>query len=109
MNDDKWKFAEPDPNEKSAAQKEREGMIVLLILGAILFAGGLYFAYKIGVFDLNSFWELDREKTINYHSTRDKVIEYSLFFHAPWMTGAWMIRTAIKSFLKNGIIIKNKK
>ena len=35
MNDDKWKFAEPDPKEKSAAQKEREGMIVLLILGGL--------------------------------------------------------------------------
>ena len=100
MNNDKWKFAEPDPKEKSAAQKEREGMIVLLILGVILFAGGFYFAYKIGVFDLDSFWGLDPKKA-RYWSKRQQVSEYSLFFHAPWMAGLWMIGAAVKSFFKN--------
>ena len=101
MNDDKWKFAEPDPKEKSAAQKEREGMIVLFILGVILFAGGVYFAYRIGVFDLDRFWGLDRKKTTGYHSIRQNVMEYSCFFHAPWMAGLCMIGAAVKSFLKN--------
>lgn len=99
MNNDKWKFTEPDAQEMTAKQKERRGMIVLLILGIILFAGGMYFAIKIGAFDLDGFWGLDPEKA-NYRRMRAELSEYSLFFHAPWMAGSWMMSSAIRYFLK---------
>jgi len=100
MNSGKWKFTEPDPKGKSAAQKEREGMIFLLIAGVIFLAGGLFFAIKIGAFDLKSFWGLKREMP-NYWKWRRVAAEYSTFFHAPWLIGVWMIRAAIKSLWKN--------
>ena len=100
MNSEKWKFTEPDPKGKSAAQKERDGMIFLLIAGLILVAGGLFFAIKIGAFDLEYFWGLKREMP-NYRQMRRTVAEYSIFFHAPWLIGVWMIITAAKSLFKN--------
>ena len=99
MSDDKWKFTEPDAQELTAKQKERRGMIVLLILGIILFAGGMFFAIKIGAFDFNDFWGLDPEKA-NYRRMREELSEYSLLFHAPWMAGSWMMSSAINSLLR---------
>ena len=92
MDSEKWKFTEPDPNSPSPEQKERNGMIALLIFGLILFAGGLFFALKIGVFDINCFYGFDANTS---PGMKMRAQEYSSFFHAPWVTGAVMTIAAI--------------
>ena len=91
MDSEKWKFTEPDPAAPSPEQKERNGMIALLIFGIILFAGGLFFALKIGVFDIDYFFGIDKNSSHNMHK---QALDYAKFFHAPWITGAVMITVA---------------
>ena len=76
MNDDKWNWTKPDTQEPSAAEKERGGMIMLLVLGLLLTAGGLFFAWKIGVFDHNEFWGLDTPE--RFHKYYRETVEYSM-------------------------------
>ena len=98
MNDDKWNWTKPDTQEPSAAEKERGGMIMLLVLGLLLTAGGLFFAWKIGVFDHNEFWGLDTPE--RFHKYYRETVEYSTFFHAPWIIGSAMVCAAIRNLYK---------
>ena len=89
MDDEKWKWTEPSPNEPTAEEKERKGMVFLLIIGIILFAGGFFFAWKIGAFDFEAFFGVDTEKLTL--SKRRQLRDIVWIFHAPWLAGKWMI------------------
>ena len=91
MDDEKWKWTEPSPNEPTAEEKERQGMRYLLIIGIILFAGGFFFAWKIGAFDINGFFG-----KLPAHSRTRTEVDILLLIHCPWIAGAWMIKAAIR-------------
>ena len=98
MNDDKWNWTEPDPDAPTVCQKERGGMIALLIIGSLLIAGGVFFAWKIGAFDHDRFWGLDTPyRRLSFHR---ETLEYSLFFHAPWLIGCMMVWAALRNLCK---------
>ena len=94
MKKNKWKFAEPDPHETPYGKIEYGGMMVVLGIGLILFAGGLFFAWKIGAFDINGFFGKNRS-----YSPRTEA-EILCLLHAPWVAGAWMSCAAINYFRK---------
>ena len=93
MSDDKWKWTEPDSKAQKA--KERGGMMFLLILGAILTIGGIFFVWKIGAFDLEYFWGLDHHELRYRHKN---LVDFTLFFHAPYVIGIAMMGAAIRYF-----------
>ena len=96
--DNKWNWTTPATGEPTAEQKERGGMTALLIMGLILTAGGLFFAFKIGAFDLEYFWGMDYNELRYRHKD---VLEFSMIFHAPWLIGVLMSGAAIKYFWKH--------
>ena len=93
MSDDKWKWTEPDSRAQEV--KERGGMRFLLILGAILTIGGIFFVWKIGAFDLEYFWGLDHHELRYRHKN---LVEFTMFFHAPYVIGIAMMGAAIRYF-----------
>lgn len=93
MSDDKWKWTEPDSRAQEA--KERGGMTFLLILGAILTIGGIFFVWKIGAFDLEYFWGLDHHELRYRHKN---LVEFTMFFHAPYIIGIAMMGAALRYF-----------
>ena len=94
MSKNKWKFAEPDPNEMPYDKIERGGMMAVLIIGLILSAGGLIFAWMIGAFDIKGFFGKN-------HGYSPRVeADILCLLHAPWVTGAWMSCAAINHFRK---------
>ena len=95
MSDDKWKWTEPKPKTPTAEAKERGGMTVLLILGAILTVGGMFFVWKIGAFDLEYFWGIDHHELRYKHKN---IVEFTMFFHAPYVIGIAMMGAAIRYF-----------
>ncbi len=98
MDDEKWKWTEPSPDEPTAEEKERQGMLFLLVAGIIIFAGGFFFAWKIGAFNFNEFFGVRPEDSFAHrHNLRDIV----WFFHAPWLAGKWMIVRSITYLLRH--------
>lgn len=93
MSKDKWKFAPPAPNEPPPGKFGSGEMIVVLVIGLVLFIGGLIFAWKIGAFDIYGF----SGKLPSHARTRTEV-DILLLIHCPWLIGAWMIKSAIKYF-----------
>ena len=101
MNRDDGHWSEPDVAGPDFEQKERGGMIFVLIAGDILFTGGLFLAWKAGAFDMI----LDGIPLLKSGSSYDdywrwRQRNHLLFFHAPWVFGAWMIQAAVKYFWK---------
>ena len=97
MSDNKWKFAEPDPQKTSPEKIERGGMIVVLCVGLILLVGGLLFEWMIGSFDDKAFFGYE----IHYHDRQhrtERVI--SALLSLPWVAGALISLAAIKYFRK---------
>ena len=61
----------------------------MIAVGIILFAGGFFFAWKIGAFDFEAFFGVDTEKLTL--SKRRQLRDIAWIFHAPWLAGKWMI------------------
>lgn len=93
MSKNKWDFATPQPDEPPPEKIERGGMMVVLIIGLVLFIGGIIFAWKIGAFDINSFFG-----KLPAHSRTRTEVDILLLIHCPWLLGAWMIKSAIRYF-----------
>ena len=98
MNNDKWKFATPDPNEPSPQKIERGGMMVVFCIGLILLAGGLFFVWKTGAWDDEFFFGYKIHHTGYPHKTERQILG---LFNMPWVIGGAMILASIKYFWKN--------
>lgn len=78
-------------------QKEVMASKIILFSGLILFLGGLLFLWKIGFWDFNDFWGIDRSK-MTYFRYRRTVIDcatYSVILCFPAIAGAWLIFFAL--------------
>ena len=91
-HNDKWAWTEELAKDDAIA-RERKGMILLLIFGIILFAGGFCWSWQTGALDAETF-------------TGQKVVKYNLSFiwltfNSPWLIGLSMISAAGKYFYAN--------
>ena len=80
----------PDQKEVMASQ-------LILFFGLLLTLGGLLFLWKIGFFDFNVFWGIDRSKmsSLRYRRTLHNYADYSLLICSPVIAGAWLIILAL--------------
>ena len=71
-------------------QKEEMALKLVIFFGLILFAGGLLFLWKIGFFDFDNFWGIDRSKMDywRYRRMRSNTLDASLLLCSPAIAGA---------------------
>ena len=82
-------------------QKEEMALKLVIFFGLILFAGGLLFLWKIGFFDFDNFWGIDRSKMDywRYRRTRSNTLDASLLLCSPAIAGAGLIFMALTRLL----------
>ena len=91
-------------------QKEEMALKLVLFFGLILFAGGLLFLWKIGFFDFDNFWGIDREKMsfFRYRRVRRNLHISSLLLCSPAIAGAVLMfmsfaRLSLKKAMKKAM------
>ena len=98
MNNDKWKFATPDPNEPSPQKIERGCMMVVFCIGLLLVTGGLFFAWKTGAWDDQYFFGYRIDRAVYQHKTERQI---SGLLNMPWVIGGLMMIASVRHFWKN--------
>lgn len=84
-------------NKKKQNEQDRawyQAMIMLLVLGILLFAGGVVLVWKLGVWDIESFYGVKKAENLRVYYD---VLEYSILFYSPCIVGMWLIVLAVKS------------
>jgi hypothetical protein len=93
MSENRWKFAEVDPNEPAPEKIERGGMIVVLVIGSILLIGGLLMVWKIGAYSFEFFGNGAKYSLSNSARTERDILA---LLNLPWIAGAVMVIAAVK-------------
>jgi hypothetical protein len=74
-------------------QKEEMALKLVLFFGSLLLVGGLLFLWKIGFFDFDNFWGIDRSKMDywRYRRMRSNRLDASLLLCSPAIAGAGLM------------------
>ena len=91
-------------------QKEEMALKLVIFFGLILFAGGLLFLWKIGFFDFDNFWGIDRENMsyTRYCYVRRNRFHSSVLLCSPAIAGAVLmfmsfVRLSFKKAMKKAM------
>ncbi len=96
MPENKWKFAQADPNEPPPEKIERGGMLIVGIIGLILLAGGLFFVWKTGAYSFDFFGNGSQ----SLHNSPQTESDILFVMNLPWIAGACMVIAAVKRLLR---------
>ena len=83
---DKWAWATPEKFNPESEKHARQGALLLIIMGAVLFALGLFVVIKFKVYSFSEFTGVD-----NTYKNRDTGSFLITLFSAPMLLGAFMI------------------
>ena len=94
---DKWAWATPEKLNPNAQKHAKQGAVLLILMGAVLFVLGYFIILK---FKVNSFSEFTGME--DTYRNREKYSFIITFFSAPALVGAFMILGGL------GFLIKEK-
>jgi hypothetical protein len=82
-------------------QKEEMALKLVLFFGSLLLVGGLLFLWKIGFFDFDNFWGINRSKMnyLRYSRMVNNRLNASFLLCSPAIAGAGLIFMALTRLL----------
>ena len=83
---EKWAWATPEKLNPKAEKHARQGALLLIIMGAVLFALGLFIVIKFKVYSFSEFTGME-----DTYRNRDQYSVIITLFSAPMLLGAFMI------------------
>lgn len=83
---DKWAWATPEKLNPNAQKHAKQGAVLLILMGAVLFALGLFIVIKFKVYSFSEFTGME-----DTYRNRDQYSFIITLFSAPMLLGAFMI------------------
>ena len=94
-NAEKWAWATPEKLNPESEKHAMQGAVLLIVLGVILTAAGLYLAVKYKFFFFEEFTGLEYSRR-NLERTREVIF----LFNLPWIAGVFLLGGGLKELLK---------
>ena len=94
-NKDKWAWATPEKLNPESRKHHLQGALLLICMGIVLLALGIYLAVKFNTTSFEKFTGL--ENTITNRQDHSFLM---FFFNSPWIIGITMIIGGVRSIAK---------
>lgn len=94
MRRNKWNYKNYDPHTPTFKRKDRYGMLIILLIGFVLLVGGFLLVWKIGAFNINTFFGSSTRIT----RSNQTEVYILLALHLPWVIGLLMVLGGAKYF-----------
>lgn len=98
---DKWAWATPEKLNPDAEKHARQGAILLILMGAVLFVLGAFIVIKFKVYSFSEFTGME-----DTYRNRDQYSVIITLFSAPMLLGAFMILGGFGFLLNKELIQK---
>ena len=95
---DKWAWATPEKLNPNAKKHAKQGAVLLILMGAVLFALGCFIILKFKVYSFSEFTGVE-----DTYRNRNQYSYIIAFFSAPVFFGAFMILGGLGYLIKEQI------